>query len=149
MSWLLDDLTSLDLFHLQLKYDLLRKSDPNAKKLSVPQKQLKYVEAAAEVMGPIVEAVKPLYPIKIWEDISPQFLVSFWSLTLYDLYVPVDAYAKEIAKLKQSAAQVLESKDMVSSFSDPLKNLCCTTKIYLLHSVFAFINLGTFLLAIQ
>ncbi|KAK3925484.1 THO complex subunit 2 [Frankliniella fusca] len=97
------------------EYDQLRKSDPNLKKLSVAQKQQKYVEAAAEVMGPIVESVKPLHPLKLWEDVSPQFLVTFWSLTMYDLYVPADAYQKEIAKLKAEAAKAVA--DMPSSKS--------------------------------
>ncbi|XP_034243902.1 THO complex subunit 2 isoform X2 [Thrips palmi] len=99
------------------KYEILRKSDPNGKKLTVVQKQQKYVEAAAAVMGPIVESVKPLHPLKIWEDVSPQFLITFWSLTMYDLHVPVEAYNKEIAKMKQLAVQALESKDMPSSKS--------------------------------
>lgn len=73
-------------------------------------------------MGPIVESVKPLHPLKIWEDVSPQFLVTFWSLTMYDLHVPVDAYNKEIAKMKQLAVQALESKDMVSN---PTCELVC------------------------
>lgn len=80
------------------------------------------MEAAAAVMGPIVESVKPLHPLKIWEDVSPQFLVTFWSLTMYDLHVPVDAYNKEIAKMKQLAVQALESKDMVSN---PTCELVC------------------------
>lgn len=84
------------------------------------QKQQKYIEAAAEVMGPIVESVKPLHPIKIWEDVAPQFLVTFWSLTMYDLYVPVESYQREIAKVKVLASQALESRDMVSLKSQPL-----------------------------
>lgn len=96
-----------------MKYDALRKSDPNYKKLSLPSKQQKYCEAVQEVMTPIVESVKPLHSIKVWEDISPQFLVTFWSLTMYDLQVPVDSYQKEINKIKQSSLQVIDSKEMV------------------------------------
>lgn len=67
-------------------------------------------------MDPIVESVRPLHVPKVWEDISPQFLVTFWSLSMYDLQVPTDSYQKEIAKLKQLSLSVLESKDVVSSF---------------------------------
>lgn len=100
-------------FVVQLKYDALRKADPNCKKLSAAQKQQKFTEATLEVMGPIVESVRPLHPAKVWEDVSPQFLVTFWSLTMYDLHVPVDSYQREINKLKQQSAAAMDSKDMV------------------------------------
>ena len=51
-------------------------------------------------MNPIIEATRPLYPLKIWEDLSPQFLATFWALTMYDLATPEAIYAKELAKLK-------------------------------------------------
>jgi len=64
-------------------------------------------------MSPIVASVRPLHPPKVWEDISPQFLVTFWSLTMYDLFVPSDSYQREINKIKQLSLQVMDSKDMV------------------------------------
>jgi len=76
-------------------------------------KQLKYAEAAQAVMAPVAQSVRPLHPLKVWEDISPQFLVTFWSLSMYDLYVPVESYQREVNKLKQLAAQTVDSKDMV------------------------------------
>lgn len=99
---------------LQTKYDSLRKADPNYKKMSTIMKQSKYAEAAQAVMAPVAQSVRPLHPLKVWEDISPQFLVTFWSLSMYDLYVPVESYQREISKLKQLAAQTADSKDMVS-----------------------------------
>lgn len=97
----------------KIKYDALRKADPNYKKMSTAMKQLKYAEAAQTVMAPVAQSVRPLHPLKVWEDISPQFLVTFWSLSMYDLYVPVESYQREISKLKQLAAQSADSKDMV------------------------------------
>lgn len=101
---------------LQQKYDQLRKSDPNNKKLTTSLKQAKYLEATAFVMDPIVESVRPLHPAKVWEDIAPQFLVTFWSLSMYDLQVPNDSYSKEFNKLKQLSLAVMNSKEMVSEF---------------------------------
>uniref|UniRef100_A0A182MYW7 THO complex subunit 2 n=1 Tax=Anopheles dirus TaxID=7168 RepID=A0A182MYW7_9DIPT len=97
------------------KYDQLRKADTNAKKLSTSQKMAKYLEATAHVMNPVIESVRPLHPPKIWEDISPQFLVSFWSLSMYDLQVPMESYQREISKLKQLSAAVMESKEQNAS----------------------------------
>ncbi|XP_024887298.1 THO complex subunit 2 isoform X7 [Temnothorax curvispinosus] len=97
---------------INMKYDTLRKADPNYKKMSTAMKQLKYAEAAQAVMAPVAQSVRPLHPLKVWEDISPQFLVTFWSLSMYDLYVPGESYQREISKLKQLAAQTADSKDM-------------------------------------
>lgn len=87
----------------------MRKSDANGKKLTTGQKLEKYLEATAEIMDPIVDSVRPLHQPKVWEDISPQFLVTFWSLSMYDLQVPADTYQREINKLKQASAFVMDS----------------------------------------
>lgn len=87
----------------------MRKSDANGKKLTTGQKLEKYLEATAEIMDPIVDSVRPLHQPKVWEDISPQFLVTFWSLSMYDLQVPADTYQREINKLKQASASVMDS----------------------------------------
>lgn len=83
------------------KYDQLRKNDASVKKLTSQQKQEKYLEAVSFVMNPVIESVRPLHPLKVWEDISPQFLVTFWSLSMYDLQTPLDIYQREINKIKQ------------------------------------------------
>lgn len=106
----------------QQKYDQLRKADTSTKKLSTVQKQEKYLEATAAIISPIVESVRPLHPSKVWEDISPQFLVTFWSLSMYDLLVPVDSYQKEIQKIKQQSLSVLDSKEMVIRDGDSFRN---------------------------
>lgn len=103
---------------MQQKYDQLRKADPNAKKLTTTQKLQKYLEATQLIMNPIVESVRPLHSAKVWEDISPQFLVTFWSLSMYDLHVPNEIYQREIGKLKQLAQQAAEGKDSVSYCAD-------------------------------
>ena len=97
----------------QQKYDQLRKSDLNAKKLTSAQKHAKHLEATSFVMNPVIESVRPLHPMKVWEDISPQFLVTFWSLSMYDLQVPLDSYQREINKIKSMSASMVESKDVV------------------------------------
>lgn len=83
--------------------------------MSTAMKQAKYAEAAQFVMAPVAQSVRPLHPLKVWEDISPQFLVTFWSLSMYDLFVPAESYQREINKLKQHATQAADSKDLVRS----------------------------------
>lgn len=67
-------------------------------------------------MSSIVKSVVPLHPEKVWEDVSPGFLVTFWSLTLYDLCVPNEAYKREINKLKAQSAAMGDSKQAVSYY---------------------------------
>lgn len=92
----------------------MRKADPNCKKMSTSLKQQKWYEALREVMLPVIQSVQPLHSSKVWEDISPQFMVTFWSLTMFDLYVPLESYQREINKLKSLSQQALDSKDTVS-----------------------------------
>lgn len=80
--------------------------------MSSAMKQAKWAEAAQTVMAPVAQSVRPLHPLKVWEDISPQFLVTFWSLSMYDLFVPAESYQREINKIKQQAIQAADSKDM-------------------------------------
>lgn len=74
--------------------------------MSTAQKQEKYLEATSAIIQPIVESVRSIHPSKVWEDISPQFLVTFWSLSMYDLEVPNKSYEREIQKLKKQSLAV-------------------------------------------
>lgn len=76
--------------------------------MSTISKQQKYYEAVVEIMSPIHKSVVPLHPPKVWEDISPQFLTTFWSLTMYDLYVPEDTYQQTVNKIKQQSITIME-----------------------------------------
>ena len=86
-------------------------------------------------MEPVTAAVMPIYPAKVtiwrepsvaahshnldhlqvWEDISPQFFTTFWSLTMYDLHVPEAMYEKQIAKLKEAPAKLVNNKELNSA----------------------------------
>eukprot|EP00090_Calanus_glacialis_P000154 TRINITY_DN1009_c0_g1_i2.p1 TRINITY_DN1009_c0_g1~~TRINITY_DN1009_c0_g1_i2.p1 ORF type:complete len:1411 (-),score=541.96 TRINITY_DN1009_c0_g1_i2:289-4521(-) len=97
---------------INTKFDDLRKNDKLWKQRTGAEKQAKHAEAAQLVMEPITAAVIPIYPPKVWEDISPQFCTTFWSLTMYDLYVPEKLYEKEIKKLKEAPAKLIDNKDL-------------------------------------
>lgn len=86
----------------------MRKADVNYKKMSTNLKNQKYFEAVSEIMEPIHHSLVPLHSPKVWEDISPQFIATFWSLTMYDLYVPDDTYQLVINKAKQQSLTIIE-----------------------------------------
>ena len=82
---------------IALKFDEFRRSDKSWKGKTESEKQEVHVKAAMEVMEPVTAAIRPLHPTKTWDDISPQFLATFWSLTMYDLFVPDAIYEKEVS----------------------------------------------------
>ena len=101
---------------ISLKFDSLRREDSKGWKSKSDQaKQEVYAQAAFEVMTPVIDAIRPLHSNKVWDDISPQFLTTFWSLTMYDLFVPDNVYEKEIAKLKAAPAKIDENKELNAS----------------------------------
>ncbi|XP_003246335.1 THO complex subunit 2 isoform X1 [Acyrthosiphon pisum] len=110
---------------INTRFDALRKADPNAKK-SLAVRQNKYAEAHKEVMSSIVKSVVPLHPEKVWEDVSPGFLVTFWSLTLYDLCVPNEAYKREINKLKAQSSAMGDSKQASTKVKKEQERLAIT-----------------------
>ena len=85
------------------------------KQRTVAEKHVKHAEAAQLVMAPIIQSVVPHFPSRVWEDTSAQFCTTFWSLTMYDIHVPEHLYAKEIKKLKEAPAKLIDNKDLNST----------------------------------
>eukprot|EP00095_Tigriopus_kingsejongensis_P004528 maker-scaffold532_size145644-snap-gene-0.42 protein:Tk04528 transcript:maker-scaffold532_size145644-snap-gene-0.42-mRNA-1 annotation:"tho complex subunit 2" len=101
---------------ISLRFEEIWKQEKvNWKNISENERQEKYVMAVTDIMTPVTGAIRPLHPNKIWDDISPQFLTTFWSLTMYDLFVPDDIYAKEIHKLTLAPAKLDDNKELNSS----------------------------------
>ncbi|XP_063616072.1 THO complex subunit 2 [Cydia splendana] len=90
------------------KVELLRKS-ADSKTTSTEMAIERYSVASKEALEPVVQAITPLLPLRTWEDISPEFYVTFWSLSMYDLKVPEECYDREIERLR--AAAVAAAKD--------------------------------------
>lgn len=55
----------------------------------------------AEVLRPIVSTVQTLLPPSIWDSISPDFYVLFWSLQTGDLGIPASSYNAESLRLQK------------------------------------------------
>ncbi|KAL3635917.1 THO complex subunit 2 [Castilleja foliolosa] len=63
----------------------------------------------------LLDTVKTMLPPKAWNSLSPDLYVTFWGLTLYDLYVPKSRYNTEIAKLHAALKALEELSDNSSS----------------------------------
>lgn len=88
---------------ISAKVEVLRKS-AEVKNDSLEKSIERYTAASKEVLEPILLSVTPMLPSRVWEDISPEFYVTFWSLSMYDLRVPVESYEREIDRLKAAAS---------------------------------------------
>ena len=60
-----------------------------------------------------MEAARQLHPAKVWEDMSPKLYTTFWSLCLYDLYVPTGRYEDEIRKAHEAIKELEDKIDIV------------------------------------
>ncbi|KAJ1568862.1 THO complex subunit 2, partial [Cladochytrium tenue] len=56
------------------------------------------VEVWHPALAATIEAVKAVAPASLWAVVAPQFYVTFWQLSLYDVFTPVARYKGEIAK---------------------------------------------------
>ena len=56
---------------------------------------------------------------------SCKFYIAFWSLSLYDLYVPRARYEEEIVKAKDAMQALEDNQDVVCCFSVSLLAVSC------------------------
>ncbi|ELW68126.1 THO complex subunit 2 [Tupaia chinensis] len=103
------------------KYDELKKSEKGSKQ---QHKVHKYIASCEMVMAPVHEAVVSLHVSKVWDDISPQFYATFWSLTMYDLTVPHTSYEREVNKLKVQMKAIDDNQEMPPNKKKKEKERC-------------------------
>ncbi|XP_041973437.1 THO complex subunit 2 isoform X2 [Aricia agestis] len=95
------------------KVEELKKSS-DSKSDSLEKSIERYSAASKDALEPVVTSITPLLPARVWEDISPEFYVTFWSLSMYDLKVPVESYDREIDRLKIAAANATKDSSQGS-----------------------------------
>lgn len=101
--------------HIQSKYDEFRRIDRNSKTAEKPSKTQRYLESIDIVMQPVIDLARSLHPIKIWEDMSPLFYTTFWTLSMSDCFVPVNAYEKQRISLKQKLNALDDNVELTST----------------------------------
>lgn len=101
--------------HIQSKYEELRRMDRNTKTAEKPSKTQRYLESIEFVMQPVIDLARSLHPAKIWEDMSPLFYTTFWTLSMSDCFVPTNAYEKQRASLKQKLNALDDNPELTST----------------------------------
>ncbi|XP_065885468.1 THO complex subunit 2-like isoform X2 [Dysidea avara] len=104
---------------INTKFVALEKSSSDGEKGDKKSKSVKqqanYLAAVKDVMEPILKTACMLHSNKIWEDINIKLYTTFWSLSLYDLYVPATRYEEEVGKLEQAIKALDDGCDMASN----------------------------------
>lgn len=82
---------------------------------------------STEIWSPALQStiisVRKLLPESFTSNVSSEFYVTFWQLSLYDIYIPVTCYTTEIKKNQTTATQLLsKSKTENSSTASKLKD---------------------------
>ncbi|XP_072483969.1 THO complex subunit 2-like [Notamacropus eugenii] len=116
--------------HISSKYDELKKAEKGNKQ---QHKLHKYIASCELVMAPVHEAVISLHVSKVWDDISPQFYATFWSLTMYDLAVPHNSYEREVHKLKVQMKAIDDNQEMPLNKKKKEKERCTALQDKLLE----------------
>uniref|UniRef100_A0A8D0CBS1 THO complex subunit 2 n=1 Tax=Salvator merianae TaxID=96440 RepID=A0A8D0CBS1_SALMN len=116
--------------HISSKYDELKKAEKGNKQ---QQKVHKYITSCELVMAPVHDAVVSLHLPKVWDDISPQFYATFWSLTMYDLAVPHSSYQREVNKLKDQMKAIDDNQEMPPNKKKKEKERCTALQDKLLE----------------
>ncbi|XP_061165363.1 THO complex subunit 2-like isoform X2 [Saccostrea echinata] len=111
-------------YAINSKFDELRKMDKNNKQSGSQLKQQRYIEAAEEVMNPVVELIQPIYNPRVWEDLSATFFVTFWSMSMYDVAVPTNVYDKQIQQLSAQITAIEDNEDLPQSKKKKEKERC-------------------------
>jgi len=103
---------------IQNLIDSFKKQEGQDRSKTTKQKQEAYekqfCEISDDVYRPIIESAMPLHPPRIWNNISPQLYTVFWSLSMYELYVPTERYEAEIHKLKSAFNNIDDNKELPS-----------------------------------
>lgn len=99
---------------ITVKFDELRREQVKQNSGSVDLQEV-HADAWDTVTKPMVDAVIPALDGKFWEDLSPRFFVTFWTLCMYDLEVPKSSYDRETEKLKIQITQMEENKELAPS----------------------------------
>lgn len=81
---------------------------------NVPSQETRKPDPIADVLQPLVDTIQNLLPPDTWKNISPEFYVTFWSLSLGDLYVPQASYEIEHDKLYKESNDVMKDRTDMS-----------------------------------
>jgi hypothetical protein len=64
-----------------------------------------YAEVTEGVLADVRKQIQVFHPAKVWSIITPELYTTFWTLSLYDLEVPRDAYVATTKRAKDAVVR--------------------------------------------
>lgn len=77
---------------------------------AAPSHESRLPDPIADVIQPLVDSIQGLMPSETWQTISPEFFVTFWSLSLGDLHVPQSSYDLEHDRLNKELHDLMRDR---------------------------------------
>lgn len=81
---------------------------------ATPATETRMPDPIADVIQPLVDTIQDLLPSETWEVISPEFYVTFWSLSLGDLNVPQTSYNAEHESVNKELSSLMRDRSDMS-----------------------------------
>ena len=66
------------------------------------------------ILQEVMDAIAPALPDEVWEILSRSFFVTFWSLSLGDMFVPSNSYDEESNRQKKKIAAISSDRSDLS-----------------------------------
>lgn len=77
---------------------------------AAPAHESRMPDPIADVIQPLVDSLQGVLPSETWQTISPEFFVTFWSLSLGDLHVPQSSYDIEHDRLNKELHDLMRDR---------------------------------------
>lgn len=88
-----------------------KSSGENLVEASIPAAaETRKPDPIADVLQPLVDTIQDMLPSDTWQNLSPEFYVTFWSLSLGDLHVPQASYEAEHDRLYKESNDVMKDR---------------------------------------
>ncbi|KRZ77829.1 THO complex subunit 2 [Trichinella papuae] len=102
-------------YKIREKFQELIKAEKAGQQLEDSKKIQYYISACDEIYLPLQNKMKQLSEPDLRPELTTKFFVTFWTLSLYDLFVPTKAYQTAIDGIRKSIEQLESCRELTES----------------------------------
>ncbi|KRY00418.1 THO complex subunit 2 [Trichinella pseudospiralis] len=102
-------------YKIREKFQELIKAEKAGQQLEDSKKIQYYISACEEIYLPLQNKMKQLSEPDLRPELTTKFFVTFWTLSLYDLFVPTKAYQTAIDGIRKSIEQLESCRELTES----------------------------------
>ncbi|KAL1234365.1 THO complex subunit [Trichinella spiralis] len=102
-------------YKIREKFQELIKAEKAGQQLEDSKKIQYYISACEEIYLPLQSKMKQLSEPEMRPELTSKFFVTFWTLSLYDLFVPTKAYQTAIDGIRKSIEQLENCRELTES----------------------------------